>query len=226
MDTSGEVFVSYARADLDIRDRMRSWIEAEGWLPVADVQIPHGADWDKWIRSAIGNARCVVFLWTKHSAASDPVRHEYLLAREQSKDISVIVDSISPLDLPMGAASRQVLNLSNSSWPREALSLLRSEIITRCGEPSVHARVAAIRKDIHSVLSDLSSKSATPDKLEWLAALGALTPLALIATIPRLKKELDDARQLQMSVLRGRSVLENALERLRAIEQLSLRREK
>lgn len=147
----GEVFISYARSDEALRDGLRAWIEAQGWLPIADQDIPQGADWDRWIRSAIADARCVIFLWTEHSIVSEFVRHEFMLAREQSKEISLIIGSVSPLDLPLGAASRQVLKIQGLD--DRNLTDLRSQITAHCGEPLISARLRVIRLELEKTNS-------------------------------------------------------------------------
>lgn len=220
MDLSGEVFVSYARADLGVRDRMRDWILAEGWLPIADAEIPHGADWDKWIRAAIEKARSVVFVWTKSSINSDPVRHEYMLARQQSKDVSVIADTTSPLDLPMGAASRQVIALGANDWGADALLALRSELLARCGEPSIASRISGIRSDTESALMALTGAAASlqPSFLEsTIAENGALGLITGGALTKRIHENL---RSLQTEISHCEGRIRLCMERLQTLEQI------
>jgi TIR domain len=71
-----DIFISYSRTD---RERARVFAEAfsaRGWTVWWDPEISYGAQFDQVIEHEIGQAKCVVVLWSRQSAESAWVRTE------------------------------------------------------------------------------------------------------------------------------------------------------
>jgi hypothetical protein len=78
-----DIFFSYSAKD---RERVRPIYEAltsVGFDIFWDLQIPAGKDWDTHIKEQLAEARSAVVFWSLASIASDNVRHEATVAKEQ-----------------------------------------------------------------------------------------------------------------------------------------------
>jgi len=86
-----DVFLSYAREDQPSALLLLEALQQQGFSVWWDREIVPSQNWQRRIEDAIRQARCVVVLWTPHSAASDYVREEASFAREQEKFLPVLV---------------------------------------------------------------------------------------------------------------------------------------
>ena len=89
------------------------------------------------LRAELGKSKCAVVFWSAASAASDNVRHEATVAKRQSKLISVIIEPLTELDIPLGLYSQQAANLAvwdsdqtNDEW-RKFLDALEAKLTPR-----------------------------------------------------------------------------------------------
>ena len=71
-----DIFISYAREDHSIAERLAHALEAQGWSVWWDRVIPAGRSFDQVIEEALDHARCVVVLWSAAGVASQWVRTE------------------------------------------------------------------------------------------------------------------------------------------------------
>ena len=71
-----DIFISYAREDLEWVRPLAAELEACGWRVFWDRRIPAGKDWRSHIGAALEAARCVVVVWSEHSIASRFVLEE------------------------------------------------------------------------------------------------------------------------------------------------------
>lgn len=78
-----DIFLSYAREDSAVAQRLANALEGEGWAVWWDSYIPPGKTFAKVIEEKIGAARCVVVLWSKNSVASEWVMLEARTGRER-----------------------------------------------------------------------------------------------------------------------------------------------
>jgi hypothetical protein len=108
-----DVFFSYSVKDHERVRRVRDALADKGIDVFFDQQTPAGTDWDTWIRGELAKSKCAVVFWSATSIASQNVRHEAELAKNQRKLIAVLLEPIRALDLPMGLYPQLAANLSN-----------------------------------------------------------------------------------------------------------------
>jgi hypothetical protein len=70
------IFLSYAREDIERARSIASALESQGWSVFWDRHIPHGQDFNSYIQSQLDEARCIIVLWSKAAVASQFVRDE------------------------------------------------------------------------------------------------------------------------------------------------------
>src|SRR5437868_1993345 len=116
-----DVFISYKREDAA---RVRKLVAAlrEAGLDVWwDEDIPPSAPWEATIEQALADAKAVIVCWSPASVASENVRSEARVAREDGRLIQVFVKPCTP---PLFFGERQGVDLSkwrgNAHDPRIA----------------------------------------------------------------------------------------------------------
>lgn len=87
-----DVFLSYARKDRQRAVRLVEALERLGFSVWWDHDVVPGQNWQRELESAVRQTRSVVVLWSRDSVASDWVREEASLAREQGKLIPARLD--------------------------------------------------------------------------------------------------------------------------------------
>src|SRR5437868_4027980 len=110
-----DVFLSYKRED---SARVRKLVGAlrEAGLDVWwDEDIPASAPWEATIERALADAKAVIVCWSPASVASENVRSEARVAREDRRLIQVFVKQCTP---PLFFGERQGFDLS--SWRGKA----------------------------------------------------------------------------------------------------------
>jgi TIR domain-containing protein len=135
-----DVFMCYARSDLDTALRLKAVLGRRGWSVFIDRQTPIGDRWHKAIERELHAARVVVALWSTRSRESDFVLEEadfgrkrgnlfpawiervevpYGFGRVQTADLVGWTDANEPPGLPqlIGALSG-VLDATDDASPR------------------------------------------------------------------------------------------------------------
>lgn len=93
-----EIFVSYASEDRERARELADVLAARGWSVWWDRKIPLGQSFDAVIEKALGEAKCVVVLWSAFSAGSEWVRNE---ASEGKRRKILVPVFIEPVDAPL-----------------------------------------------------------------------------------------------------------------------------
>jgi hypothetical protein len=112
-----DVFVSYARADLAAVRQVVEALRAETLDVWWDQDIPATAEWDPSIEKALASAKSVIVCWTPTSAASENVRAEARLARNNGKLLQAYLKPCTP---PFFFGERQGADLTNWDGDRGA----------------------------------------------------------------------------------------------------------
>ncbi len=108
-----DVFLSYAREDVEIASKLADLLEANGLVVWWDRRLIAGDDIDGVIEKALETAKAVVVLWSPHSVESRWVRSEANLAADANKLVPVKIAecklplSFRGLHTPSIFASRQ-----------------------------------------------------------------------------------------------------------------------
>jgi hypothetical protein len=107
-----DIFFSYSSVDRERVRPIRDTLVAQGFEVFWDQQVPPGMDWDTWIRQHLTKSKCAMAFWSATSVSSDNVRHEAMVAKQQGKLISVLLEPLTIDQFPMGLYAQQAANLS------------------------------------------------------------------------------------------------------------------
>jgi TIR domain len=107
-----DIFFSYSSADRERVRSIRDALVAQGFEVFWDQEVPTGLDWDSWIRQHLTKSKCAMAFWSMASVASDNVRHEAVVAKQQGKLISVLLEPLTAQQFPMGLYAQQAANLA------------------------------------------------------------------------------------------------------------------
>ena len=91
-----DIFLSYARKDLEQAKRLADLLQQQGWSVFWDMTIPPGKTWHQVLGSELDQARCVVVCWSNASIQSDWVREEAEEGRQRRILIPVLFESVRP----------------------------------------------------------------------------------------------------------------------------------
>ncbi len=112
-----DIFISYARADREVIDKLASLLENQGHSVWWDRQIVGGADFSKDIERELGAAKVVIVAWSEDANDSHWVKDEASVARDAAKLVPVCLDKEIP---PMGF--RQIHAVDFSDWTGDSES--------------------------------------------------------------------------------------------------------
>ncbi len=104
-----DIFISYAREDLDAARRLAEALELHGWSVFWDRTIPAGKTWREVIGTALDECRCVVVLWSKDSIASSFVLEEADHGLGRGILIPALIENVTP---PLGHRGMQAADLA------------------------------------------------------------------------------------------------------------------
>jgi len=106
-----DIFLSYAREDLQKARLLATGLEQQGWSVFWDrTSIQIGQDFDEVIEEAIEQARCMIVGWSQASKRSDWVRGEATIGRERRILLPILFESVSP---PIAFRSLHTEDFSN-----------------------------------------------------------------------------------------------------------------
>jgi hypothetical protein len=104
-----DIFISYAREDLESAGRLAATLQEQGWSVFWDRTIPAGKSWREVIGATLADARCIVVLWSQHSVDSHWVIEEADFGLRRRILIPAFIESAEP---PFGFGSIQAADLS------------------------------------------------------------------------------------------------------------------
>lgn len=117
------IFISHAREDRDVADRVARAIDERLGLEVwTDRRLQAGSEFTLAIESALERALVVVVLWSQHSVRANFVIDEASRARDARKLLPVRIDDVRP---PAGFGVLHTLDLlrgaDDAAWDAAAL---------------------------------------------------------------------------------------------------------
>jgi TolB-like protein len=110
-----DVFLSYKREDAAKVGKLVAALRSAGLDVWWDEDIPGGAQWEATIEKALTEAKAVVVCWSPASVASENVRSEARVAREDGRLVQVFLKPCTP---PLFFGERQGFDLSK--WRGDA----------------------------------------------------------------------------------------------------------
>ncbi|MGE5816092.1 MAG: toll/interleukin-1 receptor domain-containing protein, partial [Acidobacteriota bacterium] len=135
-----DIFVSYAREDRHIAASLATHLEAQGWTVWWDRQILAGKEFDKVIETEIGQARCVLVIWSAHSVESRWVKTEAGEGLRRDILVPILVGDCTP---PLAFRNIQSVSFPDGSFePGPSFDDLIASIAPLV-KPRAAARVAA-----------------------------------------------------------------------------------
>ncbi len=140
-----DVFVSYKREDAARVKKLVAALRQVGLDAWWDEDIAPSAPWEATIEKALRESKAVIVCWSPHAVASENVRSEARVAREDGRLIQVFMKPCSP---PLFFGERQGVDLS--SWrgkaddPRIAKIAESVRAVAAGQKPHVHP-VATVR---------------------------------------------------------------------------------
>jgi TolB-like protein len=130
-----DIFVSYKREDAAKVRKLVAALRGVGLDTWWDEDIPGGAQWEAAIEKALADAKAVIVCWSAASVASENVRSEARVAREDGRLVQVFLKPCTP---PLFFGERQGIDLSK--WRGDAgdpriVKLAANARRIACGEP-------------------------------------------------------------------------------------------
>jgi hypothetical protein len=110
-----DVFLSYARGDRAIAERLAHAIADSGLSVWWDRHIKGGAEFSRDIETELDAAAKVLVLWSKEAVGSRWVRDEASVAADSRRLVSVTIDGTPP---PLGF--RQFQTIDMKQWAARA----------------------------------------------------------------------------------------------------------
>ena len=107
-----DIFLSYASTNRERVKPLVSALEKRGWSVWWDRTILPGQDWDHVIQSALGDARCVIVLWTRESVNRRWVKNESREGLRREVLIPALLDEVT---IPLEFSGIQSANLTDWS---------------------------------------------------------------------------------------------------------------
>ena len=128
-----DVFISYSRSNQEVVARLAEAVKAEGYSVWWDAELPPHLSYGDVITEKIGAAKAAIVVWSEIAAASEWVRAEADVARNQKKLIQVSIDDRMP-PLPFN----QIQFASIGDWRGEpdhpGWRKVKASLAALCGE--------------------------------------------------------------------------------------------
>jgi len=102
-----DIFISHAKGDLDVAQRVAHGLEQHGWSVWWDPRLAGGESWDAAVERELASANCVVVLWSGNSVKSTWVRNEARQDRDR-----LIPATIDGTRWPLEFDDLQTVNLA------------------------------------------------------------------------------------------------------------------
>lgn len=133
-----DVFISYSRDNQEVVRRIAEGVKALGYDVWWDDQLPPHLAYGDVIQQKVGGAKAAIVVWSANAAASEWVRAEADMARNQRKLIQTTIDGAEP---PM--PFNQLHYVSLADWNGEAdhpgWTKVRESLTALAGAPAGEA---------------------------------------------------------------------------------------
>ncbi len=184
-----DVFISYKREDRSRARRLADAIEAHGWTVWWDPALRAGERYDDVIEKAIGEAGCVIVLWSALSVKSNYVKDEAGLGLRLGKLVPILTDTSEP---PLRFNGLHAIRLTDwgSDPPGPEFSLLVRDVAEMLGKGR-ETRTGTVEQasagaSASTPTEDPPSPFAGLWEGEWLSLKNARRHRALLSIPPKL----------------------------------------
>jgi hypothetical protein len=212
-----DVFFSYSTEDRERAQPIHDALVEEGFDVFWDRELPPDSDWDGWVQEHIGEARCVLVLWSWNSVESDEIAHEAMVAKNAGKLISAVLEPLDSVALPMGHSAAQAVIIPEEGITPQILQRLCAAVEGRVMRPWMRRKLAGLEGQ---VLALTSTRGAFQDReailqkrvteLEGQIEFEGVQKQQLEEALTAAKLETEKARELAASSV----MLEQTVHRL------------
>jgi TIR domain-containing protein len=108
-----DIFISYAKADGDLAQRLAAQLEAQGRTTWWEARLLADQGLDSAAARELENAQKVIVLWTRTSIASPFILHEAITAGEAGKLLQVKTSDIQISEIPRVLRGQLILDASD-----------------------------------------------------------------------------------------------------------------
>jgi TIR domain/PDZ domain len=185
-----DIFFSYSSVDRERVRPIRDALVVQGFEVFWDQEVPTGLDWDSWIRQHLAKSKCAMAFWSAASVASDNVRHEAVVAKQQGKLISVLLEPLTAQQFPMGLYAQQAANLAG--WDGDTN---QSEWRKLQREYESKLMPAWVRRQINELEAELVGERARREGAEHRDSVLQAQIAKEAKTQQELKRERNEARE-------------------------------
>lgn len=187
-----DIFISYARSDRARAKALAEVLEEHGYDVWWDFELVPGERFSKVIEKVLGEAKCVIVLWSKESVESEWVETEAAEGRRQNKLVPALIDDVA---IPL--AFRQIHTADLRDWEKgkphfDFTSILKA-IVEIAGDPLAEEPVEDVKLKPLPPITEPSTKrpppkpevpeSGEPPKISRVLVIGVPIGLALILLI-------------------------------------------
>ena len=181
-----DLFISYARTDRDLVRRLAEAVTALGYAAWWDEELPAHLSYGEVITQKIGEAKATLVVWSRDSAASEWVRAEADMARNQKKLIQTAIDDCMP-PLPFN----QIQYAALGDWAGEAdhpgWRKVRTSLAALCGPAPREAGPAPVvphaAKLPPAAVYEPPRRPRSRSRTNRIAAVTIAASLAVILTV-------------------------------------------
>ncbi len=221
-----DIFISYARADREVVQRLSAALENAGYAVWWDRMISGGQTFAARIEEELNKSKAVLVVWSEASVQSEWVRDEASVGRDAGKLIPVTLDGVTP---PLGFGQRHAINFSD--WRGGAddapfvdlLTSLRGERLTATSP--IAARKRAAIGSTTFLIAGAAAAIAIGVGLTWIGPTLFSTPTPADETAPAnpLAARVDDLimRANVLARQRGEQTLRQAIALLEQAVELA-----
>jgi len=179
-----DVFISYSRDNKARVADIAAAVTAAGYDVWWDAELPPHRSYGDVITEKIGSAKAAIVVWSHTSAASEWVRAEADVARNQKKLVQTAIDDVMP---PLPFNQIQFADLSDwngdpghGAWRKVLMSL--EELCGRAAAPASAPAAAPVREPVAPPPSDLQPPVAPKSSfLPWVLLSVAVVAVAVLA---------------------------------------------
>jgi len=138
-----DLFISYSRSNRDAVRRLADAVTALGYVVWWDEELPAHLSYGEVITAKIGEAKAALVVWSREAAASEWVRAEADLARNQKKLIQTAIDDCTP-PLPFNQIQYAALGDWTGDADHPGWRKVRASLAALCGPAPAEAGPAPI----------------------------------------------------------------------------------